>query len=225
MAPVNCILLLGGKGQRFGSFLPKQFHRLGHAPLFQITATSLLEFFSVERLVLSAPADYLANDELLAPLEQLKEQFTVDIECVAGGKSRHHSLVNAIPKVRKDVEATLVHDANRPYLTEAFAKTIIQALSRLDSFDALIPVLPMVDSVCQIDQQGEVTSYVDRAELKRIQTPQICKTSVLVSLPGELDSPPTDEGSWFKKHGLRVGAFDGDPGNKKVTFKEDLSNE
>lgn len=205
--------------------MPKQFHSMRGAPLFQITASRLLESFSIERLVLSAPADYLASAELLAPVEQLKEKFPVEIECVAGGESRHHSLVNSISKVSKDVKATLVHDANRPYLSEAFAKTIIQALSRLDSFDALIPVLPMVDSVCQIDQQGEVTSYVDRAILKRIQTPQICKTSVLLSLPEELDSPPTDEGSWFKRHGLRVGTFDGDPGNKKVTFKEDLSNE
>lgn len=198
---------------------------MGDAPLFQITATRLLESFLIKRLVLSVPPGYLTSNELVIPLKQLKNKSPFEIECVAGGESRHQSLLNAIPQVRKDVKATLVHDANRPNLTEAFVETIIGVLPMLDSFDALIPVLPMVDSVCQIDQRGEVTGYKDRAILKRIQTPQICKTSVLLSLPGELNSPPTDEGSWFKKHGLRVGTFDGDPGNKKVTFKEDLSND
>ena len=119
----------------------------------------------------------------------------------------------------------MIHDANRPYLTSEFCKGVNEAVKMLDHYDAVIPILSMVDSICSINNEGEVTGYNDRSILKRIQTPQLCKTSILLSLPKHSGPTPTDEGSWFLSEGFHVGTYPGDAENKKVTFKEDFTNE
>ena len=69
----------------------------------------------------------------------------------------------------------MVHDAVRPFVSACLIDRIIAAL---DDNDAVVPCLPIVDSVKKVID-GRIKGSLDRNELYRTQTPQGFLRSVL----------------------------------------------
>ncbi|QJY50515.1 2-C-methyl-D-erythritol 4-phosphate cytidylyltransferase [Pseudonocardia broussonetiae] len=64
----------------------------------------------------------------------------------------------------------LVHDAARPLVPVATARSVVDAV--LAGHRAVVPVLPLADTVKEADERGLLHGGPDRAALRVVQTPQ-----------------------------------------------------
>jgi 2-C-methyl-D-erythritol 2,4-cyclodiphosphate synthase len=87
-----------------------------------------------------------------------------------------------------------------------------------------VPVLPVVDTIKQVDVDGAVLGTVDRSMLRAVQTPQGFRRDVLAAAVklGREGVEATDEAGLAERAGFMVHVVDGDPGNVKITTAEDL---
>jgi 2-C-methyl-D-erythritol 4-phosphate cytidylyltransferase len=139
---------------------------------------------------------------------------------IPGGRRRRDSVaagLDAIP----DVGFVLVHDAARPLVTTELTSSVTARL-RVGDVDAVIPVLPVTDTVKRVDA-GLVVETVDRSDLVTVQTPQGFRVETLRAAhridPAE---DVTDDAGLVERLGGTVATVPGDPRNIKVTYPQDL---
>ncbi|BDD80852.1 2-C-methyl-D-erythritol 4-phosphate cytidylyltransferase [Tsukamurella pulmonis] len=139
---------------------------------------------------------------------------------VVGGAERTDS-VRAGLAAAGDAELVLVHDAARPMTPPAMIVRVVDALRAGAS--AVIPVLPVADTVKRVDADGAVLATVDRADLRAVQTPQGFTAASLRTAydaaPGEL---ATDDAGLVERAGGTVVTVAGDPLAMKITTAFDL---
>lgn len=229
------LLLMGGAGERFGGKRPKQFLDIEHEgvrkPLFEVTAQKLMRGLPLDVLIFVLPKDIAGHAVADPAIRRLSTEFPDrKMKFIAGGLTRFSSFLNGLAAVRQTsgVERVLIHDANRPYLNEDFLARVGSHLGYLSKdLPAFIPVTPVVDSVVRVDGTN-VLNYENRNELRRVQTPQLLHLETfyaayeLAMTRGQLSYDFTDEGSFCLSLGLKVGTFEGDVGNTKITFFSDL---
>lgn len=90
--------------------------------------------------------------------------------------------------------------------------------------DAVVPVLPVADTVKEVDDDGAVVRTLDRARLRAVQTPQAFRRAVLEAAHGRPGAPDaTDDAALVEALGLPVVTVPGSPEAFKVTGPLDLS--
>ena len=103
-----------------------------------------------------------------------------------------------------DVDVVLVHDAALPLVPEELVTAVVAAVR--GGHPAVVPGLPVVDTIKEIDEQGTVVATVDRSVLRAIQTPQGFARSVLqrAHAAADLDQVPvTDDCGWWSASASR----------------------
>ncbi|WP_199700987.1 2-C-methyl-D-erythritol 4-phosphate cytidylyltransferase [Jiangella rhizosphaerae] len=210
---VACIVVAAGRGERLGEGCPKAFVEIGGRPLVWHALRAASGAARVTHVVVVAP-DGLEGDPALAGA----------VAVVRGGATRQHSVANGLAALPGDTEVVLVHDAARclapPELFDAVAAGV------LSGHDAVIPGLPVVDTLKVVDAAGRVTATPDRAELRAVQTPQGFRRDVLERAHaaaverGDTDAP--DDAALVERIGLPVHVVAGHPDAFKVTRPQDL---
>ncbi|MFZ5628675.1 MAG: 2-C-methyl-D-erythritol 4-phosphate cytidylyltransferase [Spirochaetota bacterium] len=229
------LLLMGGSGQRFGAAKPKQFIEApfeGESrPIFEITARKLLRALPLDIVIFVSPKNTAGSAVVNPIIEKLKADFPGrKMKYAAAGATRFGSFLSGLSAAEKfkGIERLLVHDANRPYLSETFLQRVSSHLGYLSAdVPCFIPVAPVVDSIVRLDGKN-IVNYENRQELGRVQTPQLLHYPTFISAQGtalgrgQMALDFTDEGSVCLSLGLKVGSFEGDTENLKITFPEDL---
>src|SRR5262249_35422765 len=158
---VAAVVPAAGRGERLGGEVPKAFRLLGGAPLLVHAVGALRASRHVRLVVVAAPADRLAEvAALLGPA----------VVAVRGGASRQASEAAAVAALPSDVDVVLVHDAARPLVPLPVVDAVAEAV--LAGAPAVVPVLPVVDTLKRVDATGLVAGTVPRADLPAGQTPQ-----------------------------------------------------
>jgi 2-C-methyl-D-erythritol 4-phosphate cytidylyltransferase len=219
-ARTAAIVPAAGRGERLGPGAPKALRSIGDIPILVHAVRSLAGCGRVGLVVVAAPpggVDGVA--ELLAP-------FGATVRVVAGGSTRQHSVSLALDAVPEDVDIVLVHDAARaltpPDLVAAVADTVAAG------HDAVIPVLPVADTIKAVDAASTVTGTVDRSTLRAVQTPQGFRRSLLVKAHATAGTPideaaaATDDAGLVELLGSPVRVIPGHPEAFKVTTPFDL---
>jgi 2-C-methyl-D-erythritol 4-phosphate cytidylyltransferase len=106
----------------------------------------------------------------------------------------------------------LLHDAARPLAPASLVASVLAAATAVPC-DAVVPVLPLTDTVKLVDADGLVTATPDRTRLRVLQTPQLVRPHLLDGLlDGLLDSAddPLDAVPRLAGRG-RVHQVEGDP--------------
>jgi 2-C-methyl-D-erythritol 4-phosphate cytidylyltransferase/2-C-methyl-D-erythritol 2,4-cyclodiphosphate synthase len=119
------------------------------------------------------------------------------------------------------VQAIVCHDAARCLAQPQLFEAVLDALRRADG---AIPVVPVADTVKRLDD-GVIAGTLDRDELGLAQTPQAFRAEALREahrIAEESDVEATDDAMLLELAGYRVVAVPGDPGNFKITTREDL---
>lgn len=210
------VVVAAGRGERLGAAGPKALVPVGGAPLLTHAVMAGLDAPSVSRVVVAAPEDALA--ETRAVLAGLGGEVVV----VAGGDSRQESVRLALAAVPADTTYVLVHDAARA-LTPSTQHEVVLAALRAGA-DAVVPGLPLADTVKRVDGAGAVMDTPDRATLRAVQTPQGFRRDVLARLhTAAAGSPPlTDDAALAEAAGIRVVVVPGHVEAFKVTHPLDL---
>lgn len=123
----------------------------------------------------------------------------------------------------KNSSYVLVHDACRPYLD---SKLIEDIKNGLNDHDAVIPIIDVVDSVVVVEQ--DKLNYVDRNNIKRVQTPQGFRTNKLVAAYNATNQNDVfnDELSMLIHYdpNTKYKYVKGMIKNIKITFPEDVND-
>jgi len=118
----------------------------------------------------------------------------------------------------------LIHDSARPFVSP---ELIGRVLSALDTADAVTPAISSADTLVHTDATGHLSQYLERENIKRVQTPQGFRLNTILNAHKMADEHSftsfTDDCSMVVHFGLSdVKLVEGDPLNIKITYKEDL---
>ena len=218
MARVAAVVVAAGKGSRVGGDTPKQFRRVGDEIMLRRTLVTLIEAPGVgmvqpvirgeDRALFDHAADRL---ELLPP--------------ALGGATRQASVRSGLEALAPhQPEIVLVHDAARPFASQAL---IARAIAAAEKAGAAVPGLAVTDTVKAVDAQGLVQQTLARESLRTIQTPQgfayapLLEAHRRAAAQGREDF--TDDAALAEWAGMKVAVFEGEPGNIKITNPEDFA--
>jgi 2-C-methyl-D-erythritol 4-phosphate cytidylyltransferase len=206
-----------GSGQRLAAGVPKAFFHLDGRTLVERAVSCLLESGVVDRVVVAVPADRTGQAKLI-----LGREATV----VPGGANRGESVARALAAVTDGAPPSfvLVHDAARPLTPPALVVRVVEALEA--GHPAVVPALPLSDTVKAVDANGVVLATPERAGLRAVQTPQGFATELLLRAyqrAGEATGVDfTDDASMVEHIGGQVQVVDGDPLAFKITTRWDI---
>jgi 2-C-methyl-D-erythritol 4-phosphate cytidylyltransferase/2-C-methyl-D-erythritol 2,4-cyclodiphosphate synthase len=210
------VVVAAGSGTRLGAGRPKAFVGID---AHTVLRHALRNVFAAPyaQVVVVVPAAHVgdARTELAEAAGDRGEAASV----VVGGETRQQSVAAGLAAVWPDVELVLVHDAARALTPPAVFTRVIAALDA--GAEAVLPVLPVVDTVKRVDG-SVVVAGVDRAELAAAQTPQGFRRDVLLAALAGADREHTDDAALVQAAGHAVRTVDGDERAFKITTAADL---
>jgi 2-C-methyl-D-erythritol 4-phosphate cytidylyltransferase len=170
---VAAVVPVVGRGERLGPALPKALQEIGGVPMLAHCAGTVAAARLVDLVVVAAPASCGAVvRRLLADHE-----MTADVNLLPGRCSRQESVRLAVAALPADVDVVLVHDATRPLVPVELVDAVAAAV--LAGADAVVPALPVVETIKEVDGSSVVRRTVDRSRLRAVQAPQGFRRAVL----------------------------------------------
>ncbi|HEY0499441.1 MAG TPA: 2-C-methyl-D-erythritol 4-phosphate cytidylyltransferase [Kutzneria sp.] len=227
-ARVVALVPAAGRGVRLGASVPKALVAVCGAPLLVHAVRGLLAAGCVDQVVVAAPSDMV--DVVVDALSE----FGAAVRVVPGGEERSDSVRLALDEavaIHPDTRVVLVHDAARCFTPPEVVRAVVEAVKA--GAPAVIPVLPVTDTVKQVDVDGRVVATPDRSRLRIVQTPQgfdvdllrrahgVDGSSLQAGLPQQ-DAPVTDDAGLVERLGEPVATVAGHPHALKITTPFDL---
>ncbi len=209
------IIVAGGKGLRMGGELPKQFIPIEGRPVLMRTLDTFHACDESIQIILVLPRDHQDYwRELCA-----QYQFAVPHRIADGGATRFHSVQNGLALVEEAEALVAVHDGVRPFVNH---EVIERCYSEAEAHGAVVPVIPVVETVRQL--VGEASITVDRNAYRLVQTPQTFRATLLRrAYEQPYCDAFTDDASVVEALGHSVYLTDGNRENIKLTTPFDLT--
>lgn len=211
------IIVAGGKGLRMGSDIPKQFLPIAGKPVLMRTLERFRAYSSALQIILVLPE---AQQDYWQELCK-QYDFKVDYQLANGGKTRFHSVQNGLALVPDDAEGVVgVHDGVRPFPS---IDVIRNCYDTARTAKAVIPVIPVVETVRQFlsDNSGSIT--VPRDHYRLVQTPQTFDIQLLKAANRQpYNDGFTDDASVVESYGHAITLVEGNRENIKITTPYDI---
>jgi 2-C-methyl-D-erythritol 4-phosphate cytidylyltransferase/2-C-methyl-D-erythritol 2,4-cyclodiphosphate synthase len=208
------IIVAGGRGERVGGEIPKQYKPLLGPPVIAWSVRAFAEA-GAEEIVIACALEH-------AELCRSATAGGPDITIVAGGATRTDTVRAGLAAVG-DADAILIHDAARPGLSAELVRKLLAELETGAS--AVAPALPVPDTLRRADASGRFVEDVPREGVMRIQTPQAFRAAPLraayAALP--VDAAMTDDIAVVRAHGVEARLITGDAKLMKLTYPEDFA--
>ncbi len=219
------IILSGGTGTRMGLSTPKQYVKVNDKPIIQYCLDTILNHKTVDYAVIAVADDWV--DFVRECVERSASGKPVYYS--KPGETRQGSIINAL-KVAKEKGAAhedivLIHDAARPLLTSQLITECFQACKNAD---AVLPVIPVKDTVYMSKDGQIIDSLLERKTLWNGQAPEAFRFGSYYEANMKLTSDEllriTGSTEVSYRAGLKCVLIPGDTNNFKITTQEDLSN-
>ena len=198
------VIPAGGVGTRFGGRLPKQFIKLGRAPILVETVGHFTRHPAVIAIVVAAPEIHVERTRrALVPVTR-----RAPVLVVQGGGMRQDSVWLALQAVR-------------PLITRGLIDAVVGAGAESG---AAICALPITETVKRV-RQDVVETTLDRSELWAVQTPQAFRAALLREAHEKARRDGvvgTDDAMLVERLGHPVRVVRGLAENVKITTPEDL---
>ena len=217
MAGTVAVVPAAGSGERLAAGVPKAFFQLVGRTLVEHAVGGLLDSGVVDRVVVAVPADRTDRAKLILGRDAI---------VVAGGANRGDSVARALAALGDTADTeqpdfVLVHDAARALTPPELVVRVVEALRA--GYPAVVPVLPLSDTIKAVDASGAVLGTPERAGLRAVQTPQGFATDLLLRAYQQAGTADfTDDASLVEHVGGQVQVVDGDPLAFKITTQLDL---
>lgn len=182
--------------------------------MLQHALAGLRESGVVDRVVIAVPPARTDESKLIFGAAD------IEVLVVAGGADRTASVGLALDAVG-DADFVLVQDAARALAPPSLIARVVHALQ--DGYGAVVPALPLSDTVKAVDANGVVLGTPERAGLRAVQTPQGFQAELLRRAYQRAGTAQfTDDASMVEHIGGQVQIVDGDPLAFKITTPMDL---
>ncbi len=218
---VHGIIVAAGQGRRLGGAQPKAWVPLVGQPMLVWTCRALAEWPNWTSWVIVYPP-YTST----AAREAIACRFTPPCrtQWVAGGPERTDSVRLGIRALadQPDDAVVLIHDAARPNVSPALIQRVVATIAQ--GSVAVVPVVPVTDTIKSVTDTGQVEYTLDRRHLVAVQTPQAFRLGVLRTAFARAGNAGTfpDDAALVEHAGYPVDTVEGDRWNVKITYPEDL---
>lgn len=210
------VLVMAGRGARFGGDVPKVHRELLGRPVWSWAAAALRSHPSCVDLVLVVGSGF---EDLV---RRGAAELGIEAKVVTGGARRQDSVRLGIQAVDESARVVAIHDAARPLLRLDDVSAVVAAVA--DGGCAVLAA-PARDTVKRVDDQGRVLGTPPRAELWLAATPQTLRRQDALHLHEQAERDGvdvTDDAALAEAGGLTVRVVRGDPWNLKLTTAADL---
>ena len=221
------ILLAGGSGQRFGADRPKQFVRIGERTVLEHSLAAFEQSPHINAILIVSHPQHLDEVRELLPSSQHPKLLTI----VAGGAERQDSTLNALRALTQITDSPLeqirilIHDAVRPAVSQSIIERVCTALHTHQAANLVVPV---TDTLLEVNDNGTTAAMPSRARFRRVQTPQGFHAATLqhaydVALTDPNFQATDDCGVVFRYlPEVEIALVEGEQRNIKLTYPEDL---
>ena len=223
MRKVIVLILAGGTGTRLGSDTPKQYIEVAGKPIIGYCLDGVQHYQGIDHLVIVCSAEW--EDYISAYIKE--NGINKFAGFAAGGKSRQHSVVNGLNKIRErgfsDDDIVITHDAARPSCPDGIFDRIIASVGE---YDGTMPYLTVKDTVYTSENGQVITGLLNRDLLFAGQTPEAFHFGKYyeanMRMNDEQLSRLRGTSEVAVKSGMRIQLVEGDERNYKITTQQDL---
>lgn len=211
---ISAVIPAAGSGERFGG--KKQLKTLDGRPLLFHTLRPFINSDLINEIIVVVPKEDV--DQVDRELRSMISAKAVKV--VAGGNSRQVSVHNGLAATDPSSALICVHDAVRPFVTEALIEKSVNACN---DHDGVIVAQSSTDTIKRV-MEDQILETLPRETIWRAQTPQVFSKAALqeaLELAEAEDIQGTDEASLLERIGYQVGFVEGSSLNIKITTEED----
>lgn len=221
---VGIVIVAAGRGERAGSPEegPKQYRAIGGRPVIAHTLERFVTWPRTAKIVVVIHRD----DEALFRSALAQVAGLPDIEIAFGGATRQQSVLAGLRQLAgSDVSHVMIHDAVRPFFDHDLLDRVADALAA--GAPAVLPAMPVTDTLKRADGQALVMETVPRTRLHAAQTPQSFRFADILAahekaaVDGRSDF--TDDAAIAEWNHLPVTLVTGSADNVKLTIKRDIT--
>lgn len=221
---IGIVVVAAGRGERAGTSVegPKQYRRIGGKPVIWHTLTTFLDWpRSGPIAVVIHPDDRALIEAAVADLPK-RDELTI----VTGGATRQASVLNGLRALRDhDIDHVMIQDGVRPFVDAELLERIARELAA--GMTAVLPALPVSDTIKRADASGVVAMTVPRKGLFAAQTPQSFHYAAILEAHERAAEEQavdfTDDASIAEWAGLPVHLVEGSIDNIKLTVQRDIA--
>jgi 2-C-methyl-D-erythritol 4-phosphate cytidylyltransferase len=205
------LLLMGGSGRRFGSNLPKQFHRLAGKSVYIHTLEAFLQADIFDEIILSCHRDWIKT---------IEKNLPAAVRVIVGGATRQESSYKGLLALCSQPAAVVIHDAVRPFVTK---EILLQNASMALLHGAVDTCIPSADTLVHAPDRHSILAIPPRADFLRGQTPQSFSYPLILEAHRNTQrKDASDDCQLVLEAGHRVSIVRGSESNLKITSELDL---
>lgn len=219
MNKFTAIVLAAGSGKRMEQDIPKQYMKLGDAPLMVYCLRTFQESKVTQIVLVVAPGD------VEKCRKEIIERYHIDkcIAIVEGGEERYNSVYAGLQAINDGY--VLIHDCARAFVS---IDIIHRCMSAVALYESCVVGMPSKDTVKLTDTHRKVLDTPDRSNVWIVQTPQCFEYNLIRGAYDRIienaDTSITDDAMIVEKatdHDVHM--IEGSYMNIKVTTPEDVA--
>lgn len=216
-ADVGVVIVAAGSGSRTGSAELKQFRWVAGKPMLLHSLQAFHRRTDVNMVVAVLPRSS-AGDPPPWIFQCDVDRLLVSV----GGVERMDSVLSGIEDLPDEAEVVVIHDAARPFVSQA---TLDALINEARAGRCAIAAIPVVDAIKEVNEDGTVVRTVPRATLWRAQTPQAFPRAMIeqAHLVGrQRGLRAADDAELCEAAGFPVVVVRGDERAMKITEEADF---
>lgn len=170
------LITAGGNGTRMHQDIPKQFLNVNNKPIIVYTMEAFQNHPDIDAI------EVVCLDGWHQILEAYAKQFNITklVGIVSGGKNGQESIKNGLNEINKKYskdDIVIVHDGNRPLVSE---EIISDSIAKCLMYGSGIATIPCVEAMLETDDRISSNKQISRDNLMRTQTPHAFKLEKLL---------------------------------------------
>lgn len=207
---VTAVILMSGRGKRFGNIKNKVLCKLNGISVFMYSLKEFEKNKYIDEIILCINKD---DDKEIKKYIENKH-----VKIVYGGNERKDSVYNALKEIQSDI--VLIHDGARPLVKNKYINLLLKEMSK---YDGATLGTKAVSTIKVSNKYNEVISTTDRKNTWEIGTPQCFKVDILKKgYEFYINDEFTDDSYILEKMNKKVKIVEGNIDNIKITYKNDL---
>jgi 2-C-methyl-D-erythritol 4-phosphate cytidylyltransferase len=218
------IIIAGGKGNRMGQDIPKQFINVYDKPVLIYTLESFQNHPDIDEI------EVVCIDGWHDILKAYAKQFNITKlkYVISGGETGQESIRNGVYNLEgkvHDDDNIIIHDGIRPLVEPAVLSDVIV---KCNQYGNAVTSMPYNEQIFVVDDEFSTTKYIPRETLRRVSTPQAYKFKLLDEKYKEAYKKEIGiygsnyTNTMMVQLGVRLYFAAGSDKNIKLTTKDDL---
>ena len=170
------LIKAGGMGTRMGMGVPKQFITIKEKPIIIYTLEQFEKHPSIDEIIVICIDGW--HDVLRSYAD--KYGITKLKTIISGGTTSLRSIKNgvkAVSELYQDKDIVLIHDGNRPVISQEIISDVIV---KANIYDSAVAAIPCTDEIMETNESHTGSKkFLDHKKTYRIQTPDAYRVSIL----------------------------------------------